>query len=402
MGSVWRSSAVIFALSLAVRIAAAPWVPSQEGKNHDFSSWVTLGRNLAQGQGFVENGRPSNIRPPVYPLFMSVFYRFSGNAERLAVWTQILLSSAGAVLIFLLGMKVFDPKVSFCAGVLAGFLPSGIIYSHFIASETLFTFLMILCIYAFISASQGGSWRLYGLAGGLLGLSNLCRPVLSLFPFFLIPAAWIFKRSRREIGGLLLAAVMTYLVISPWTIRNHKIFGGFFLVSVGAGQAFWLGSIQETGGRYVGSDYPGYRQFDYLFTGNDPVTWEKVTFEAGLKNVKADPLGYARLTVSKFFRQWFEPVGGQTFAGKSKILFYLLALFHFAFILLAFLGAVLSWPGRERLYPLYALLLNYGMTHLVIFPMARFRMPFEPFLGLFAVYAIFKIVGVEQKAEHGV
>lgn len=403
MSLKWRSAAVIFTVSLAVRLAAAPWAPSQAGENHDFGSWVTLGRNLAQGQGFVESGQPTTVRPPIYPLFLSVFYRFSDNAERLAVWTQILLSSAGAVLIFFLGMKVFDPKVSFWAGVLAGLLPSGVIYSHFIASETLFTFLMILSLYAFVSASQRGSGAVYGLSGIFLGLSNLCRPVLSFLPFFLIPAAWIFNRSRREMWGLLLAAAMTYLVISPWTVRNHKIFGGFFLVSVGAGQAFWLGSIQETGGRYVSSDYPGYRQFDYLMTVNDPVTWEKVNFQAGLKNILANPPGYIRLTARKFVRQWFEPVGGQTIRRKSEIIFYFLAFFHAAFILLAAAGVFMSWPERGKLNPLYALLLCYGTTHLVIFPMARFRMPFEPVLGLFAVYAIFKIFGASpnQKESSG-
>ena len=102
------------------------------------------------------------------------------------------------------------------------------------------------------------------------------------------------------------------------------------LVNGGAGQGFWLGSQIETGGRYVPREHPSYRPLDS--TLQDPILWEKANFQAGLQNIKANPWGYLRLTARKFVPQWFEPVGGVALREKSETLYFLLLIFHAAFI----------------------------------------------------------------------
>ena len=203
----------------------------------------------------------------------------------------------------------------------------------------------------------------------------------------IIALAVILRRGRREIGGLVLMTAISFLVVSPWTVRNHRLLGGFMLVNGGAGQGFWLGSQIETGGRYVPREHPSYRPLDYSL--NDAILSEKANFQAGVQNIKANPWGYLRLTACKFVPQWFEPVGGVSLRGKSETLYVLLMALHAAFILLSFWGMMAGWGLRERTYPLYALLFYYAVSHLVIFPMPRFRLPFEPVLAIFAAYGVF-------------
>ena len=99
-------------------------------------------------------------------------------------------------------------------------------------------------------------------------------------------------------------------------------------------------------------------------------------------------MGYLRLTARKFIPQWFEPVGAVSLREKSERLYYILLALHAAFILLSFWGLAAAWPERARIYPLFAVLLFYGVSHLVIFPMARFRLPFEPLLAIFAMLTL--------------
>ena len=388
--NVRRSICLIFLAALGFQLILGLAIPPLPPGSHDSTSWEAVGRSLAAGLGFVEDGRAITVRPPGYPFFLSIFYRISEDGGNdLARWVQVLLSCATSVLIFMIGLNVFDGKTAFWGGILSGLLPSGAVYSRFIASESFFTFLMVLCLHQLVSGQESRSLKKYSVSGILMGISNLSRSVLSFFPFFLIAAALALKRNRKEISGIFLASAVSFLVIAPWTLRNYKVLGGFLLVNVGAGQALWLGSQQETGGRYVGSSHPSYRQFDPLL--QDAIGWERASMAVAVRNARSDILGYARLTAKKFVLQWFEPIGGQIVRQKSGSLFYLLTLLNAGFVLLAFWGMGESWAIKERAYPLLAIIIYYGVTHLLIFPLARFRMPFEPVLALFAVHGLLNL-----------
>ncbi len=83
------------------------------------------------------------------------------------------------------------------------------------------------------------------LSGMLLGLAILTREtVLYLLPFMALGLLW--QRGRR---GLLTAGVFllaTAAVVTPWTWRNHVVFGAFVPVSTSGGLNLYQGNARLT------------------------------------------------------------------------------------------------------------------------------------------------------------
>src|SRR5438046_3314967 len=124
--------------------------------------------------------KPSIIRLPGYPLFLSAIYSIAGNENYAAVRaTQGVLHFASAILASLLafnwvgGRKRRKRGAAFWTFVLAGFCPFTINYSAVLLTEVLTIFLMMAMIltatYAVKSVEQVKSlfwWALTGLIAG--------------------------------------------------------------------------------------------------------------------------------------------------------------------------------------------------------------------------------------------
>ena len=358
----------------------------------DAGSWDSIGQSLARGDGFVEDGKPTTVRPPVYPLFLASVYKIFGHSPAAARWIQIVLSALAAVFIFWTARLLFDEKTALCAGLSLGIYPPLVVYSAIIGSETLFIFFLSLFLYILTRARMGSSIKPYILSGVTLGLTNLCRSTLSLYPLFFLALLFPLKGARKETMKILTLAAVSLAVMSPWTIRNYLNFKGFMLVNVSSGQLFWTGTILENKGRYVeDTPYEGYRRFDPFL--NDPILWEREMFKAGLENIRKNPLGYAGITFYKIGVFLFEPVGYTITKHKSTFLAALLLLVHAALMILAFYGIFLTFESYERFIPFYALFLYFAMMHSIFAPMPRFRLPIEPFLILFAAVGLLRLRG---------
>lgn len=201
-----RNIAIIFLLSLAVRLAYFWIAPPRSMSLDDAQSWDNVGWNLVQGKGFTETSSqgediPTSIRPPVYPLFLAAIYWTFGHDVRPVKLIQIILSALTSVVIFLIGRIALDETTGFWAGILCSVWPPLIVYSTIIMSETLYTFLLAVTMYFFTVAilKRSSMWHYVG-AGIFMGLSNLCRSTFSLYPFFLIIALLIVKNRKTANG----------------------------------------------------------------------------------------------------------------------------------------------------------------------------------------------------------
>jgi 4-amino-4-deoxy-L-arabinose transferase-like glycosyltransferase len=97
-----------------------------------------------------------------------------------------------------------------------------LIYERYVLSEALFTLLLGLATLLAVAAVRRPSWRRWLLAGSVLGLAVLTRPVAQvLIP--LVGLAAVLASGRRWQAGLLsLAAVLSGLALvqGPWVLRN--------------------------------------------------------------------------------------------------------------------------------------------------------------------------------------
>jgi 4-amino-4-deoxy-L-arabinose transferase-like glycosyltransferase len=184
---------------------------------HDSLGYFLPAYELATGEGFGVGFR----RTPLYPLFLSGALVTLGEGLAGILILQHALGVATAGTAYWLGRITFGRLVGLAGGLLAAVNGALLIAEHYLMSEPLFIPLLAAALLTLIQAGRSPRvWR-YLLAGLLLGLATLCRPIAqALFP--LVPLAFLLLGQRlREIArGTLLVALGIAALIVPWTVRN--------------------------------------------------------------------------------------------------------------------------------------------------------------------------------------
>ncbi|MFN3966838.1 MAG: ArnT family glycosyltransferase, partial [Endomicrobiia bacterium] len=352
----------------------------------DTLSWDAVGWNLAQGKGFKEiDGSPTHVRPPLYPIFLAGIYTLFGHDFLFVQIFQALFGAFTVLIIFFLCNEIFEEKkIANISGFLLCLYPPLIVYTQIIGSEVFYTFLLALTIYLFVKRNI--------LLGSLfLGLTNICRSTTIFYIFFLIFGLIIFipeMRNFKWIKIFILSIIISFLPVIPWTVRNYLTFNRFLLVNTSAGELFWSGTYLPWNGICkTGRDQNFFEKFNLP----NPIDNERKMFKEGIKNIIGNPGGFIKLTIKKFFRFWFQPVGAILVSKKSAILSYTIYLLHFLWIILAVYGFIKA-PNKILYLPLTVLLIYFGIMHNLIAPIARYRLPIEPYIMVFAVYGFYQLI----------
>jgi hypothetical protein len=201
----------------------------------DSLEYVQPGFGLVFGQGFELAQR----RTPVYPAFIAGIMALSGQDLSAIVFFQHLIGVATAAMVFAIGLLTAGPAIATVAGLLFALSSPQLIYEHYVITEPVFTFVLVASVLTMIVAVKRDRWQWYALAGLLIGVAALTRPVAQvLIP--LVPAyLWLVFRSwRRAAVGTLVIWGVTALMLLPWTLRNQREYGtaettstGRFLIS---------------------------------------------------------------------------------------------------------------------------------------------------------------------------
>jgi hypothetical protein len=189
---------------------------------------------------------PSIIRLPGYPLFLTAVYSAAGNENYAAVrGVQGGLHFVSAIFAALLafnwvgGPRRRKRKAAFWTFVLTAFCPFTFNYSAVLLTEILTIFLlmamMLTATYAIKSVQRGRSVIWWALTGLLAGAAVEVRPDAGLFALglglTLVTASFTRLgftngfRSALEKG--IVFSLLFILVLTPWTIRNERVFGRF-------------------------------------------------------------------------------------------------------------------------------------------------------------------------------
>lgn len=189
---------------------------------HDSLGYFLPAYDLYTGQGFGVGFR----RTPVYPLFLSGVLYLLGESLTGILIVQHALGAASAALTYWLGRGTFGRLAGLLAGLLAAVNGALIIGEHYLMSEALFIPLLLLGLLALLDAARRPrAWRLV-LAGVLLALAILCRPIAqALLPLAPLALALHGQGWRGIVRGSALVGVGVLAVLLPWTVRNCLAFG---------------------------------------------------------------------------------------------------------------------------------------------------------------------------------
>lgn len=254
-----RSCLLIFVVALAARLILlwfGPWIDEQRALQPDSTRYLLLAENLRNFHTLglhdeenrlyqILNGmRAANgtlppadsnglhtetFRTPGYPLFIAAV-QICGGGIRAILTIQCLLDSLAACMAASIAISL---GLSRRAALLVGFLwalhPGLILNDVQVLSDSFANFWTIAAIFLI---SRSKSVAMSSLAGIVLGLSVLIRPLAILY----LPAALVLSWRQREHRWLtiLLLILMTLVPASTWALRNRAAGEGLRVSSVGS------------------------------------------------------------------------------------------------------------------------------------------------------------------------
>lgn len=128
---------------------------------------------------------------------------------------------------------------------------------NLVLTETPFILLFSLLVYFTLRLSINHSKRDYILIIVCYILALFIRPNIGIYPLFLFIFLLLKKYDLRLlIKQCLVAGIVLLLVLTPWTIRNYKVFGKFIPLTYGMGNPLLLGT-------YQGFNYPADDEVEY-------------------------------------------------------------------------------------------------------------------------------------------
>lgn len=128
---------------------------------------------------------------------------------------------------------------------------------NLILTETPFILLFSLLVYFTLRLSINHSKKDYILIIVCYILALFIRPNIGIYPLFLFIFLLLKKYDLRLlIKQCLVAGIVLLLALTPWTIRNYKVFGKFIPLTYGMGNPLLLGT-------YQGFNYPADDEVEY-------------------------------------------------------------------------------------------------------------------------------------------
>ncbi|MDD4052559.1 MAG: glycosyltransferase family 39 protein [candidate division Zixibacteria bacterium] len=183
---------------------------------------------------------------PGYGFFLAMLFFLFGTSPYPVLILQIIISSVGCLLIYVLGKELTESKsVGLLAGYLAALSFTSVSLANFILSDCLFFFLFLLGNVFFLLGMRHNRYWWYVGAGVAIGAAVLVRSIGQFWPVIMLLLVFILPRPGRDrswFAGRLavlkkayLAPLIALIIMGGWMTRNYVHHGTPFLAFMTAG-----------------------------------------------------------------------------------------------------------------------------------------------------------------------
>jgi 4-amino-4-deoxy-L-arabinose transferase-like glycosyltransferase len=253
------------ALGTALRLAwGSLLVPRQVS---DMEIYYELARSLAE-RGVFEHEGDRVFGPPGISLLLAPLVKLLGAGTWLPLAVNVALAAGTVLVVAALARRLAGERAMRVAALLVAVWPNQVLLSGLVSKELLVLFLLPLATLLYLRGTEGGGLRAGTLLGAGLaaGAATLAQPnTLVLLPAFAGLEALRRTPWRAAAARLGLLAAGTALAVSPWTVRNHLLFGRFIPVSLNFGHSMLVGNHPGADGGFqpVRTPYLGMPEVDY-------------------------------------------------------------------------------------------------------------------------------------------
>ncbi len=448
-----RKMILLLIAAAAVRIVILLAFPSvfafeQTGTIHGSSSYDSYARNLIDtGVYGLTPGVPDALIPPLYSYVLAAVYAIFGRGSLQVGVFHTALDLISILLLADITRRLFayvvDERIAkradwigWLAGVFYAFYPY-LIFQNLTLIDTplfitlLYAFLWLVVLLRDEDTTDNAAWGLALLAGVVLGLAALTRPVIA-FLAVLLPLWFLCTRSfTTTLIRLGVIAVISVMTLVPWMARNYSLYDQFVAISTTAGSNFYQGNNDDViPFLRAGYDAQWTAPAEGEITAPDPNSPEadQQRFALGLRYLQENQAAIPELLWVKFQAHWSidifprlnptesgidpalyagaaevvtgengidlsgvpqgDPVaaysGGEFTAGRFVHRYY-----FGMHVVLAVIGIVLSLRDWRDVSLLWLIQISMTIAYAVIFhPSTRYRAPTDPLLFVFAAYTL--------------
>jgi len=245
---------LIFAIGLVLRLVYFV----QSGSNPllylpvlDEAYYIDFGRTVAGGFWLGENR--AFFMDPLYGYLLGLVFMVFGDDLTYIRLIQVLLDSFNVILIYALGMKVWNRDAALIAALLYAVYKVSFYYTLLILKTTGTITLCLLFTLALVNTAENGKMRNWFFLGVFAGVLTCFRGNLLLIAPFGLMAYWHIKKPGHKTLALNMALTLIglALALTPGAIRNHHVTGQWTMLNTQAGRLFYLSNNPENlTGRY--------------------------------------------------------------------------------------------------------------------------------------------------------
>lgn len=263
----------------------------------DPHAYVELARNLLLHGDFGVYESYLNLYcrafyPPLYPLLLAGWGAVLGFSTWSLLVFGTLIDGTAAMLIALLGARLGSGAAGCRAAWLYLVWPSVVLSAPLAAKEGFCAVLVLALVLAWLSERKG--WRGAVVLGGIAGLLALTQPGQAPLAALIGLVLWRWIGFATVLRRGLMAVPVAVLVMLPWWVRNWLVFGMFVPLTSAGGLSLWVGNNAHATGNWM--EYPPeLRDLPEITVG-------KRAGVLAVEWIRSDPVGFVRLTLTKFAR----------------------------------------------------------------------------------------------------
>jgi len=406
-----RALAAVLVAGLLVRLLLLVASSLMQVQIGDERQYVQLAANLFQGHGFVfEPGRPTSMRPPLYPLFIAGVWSLTGHESLPAIRAvQVLLALLTTLAVYVLALRLFDRRTALIAAAITCFYPSFLFSGLLLLTEVLFTMLLVVFVLQYDILVQRPRFAVALSTGATLGLAALTRSVLWPFPIVLVPLVAMSVRGtvRRRITMAACCLAGYVAIVGPWAVRNTTLQHTLTIVDNMGGMNLMMGNYEYTpeDRMWDAVSLTGEKNWSHSLgiTHPEAATWtdgqkEKWAQREAIGFMLANPATTFRRSVLKFADFW--GLEREMVAGFQQGLYdppawfmwmaTLAVLISYPVVILgSAIGVFCVTPSDRRTHVLLiAIILFITAVHSIVFGHSRYHLPLVPFLATYAAAAL--------------
>jgi 4-amino-4-deoxy-L-arabinose transferase-like glycosyltransferase len=384
---------VIVALGLYFRLSAALNSGSAISLRGDEPLYAHLAHALVHDFTFDTSGRV-----PLYPAFLALLFWCAAESYHMVRILQSVFGVFTILLAYSLGGRLFGRPT---ARLLALFVAASLLLVRQglgIMSEVLFTPLLLTVVILSVRAFEKPGWRVWVLLGVSIGLSDLTRPTLLLYPLFLLVAFLLLPPWRRLLGYGAICLFSAFLTVLPWVVHVYVKYKALLPLAT-SHALLWQGSpeyyhlIHQRGYTYmrIWTEVlygPGWQARNPMGVEGDRY-WTK----RAIHSIAEEPIIYVRFALEKLVTYWTGDPSADW--GDHRIFSYrglrqvgytggqaIQLIIGRAIPIFAVIAAFLLRRYWRRLAPLYMILIFTTLLHAATHAEARLSEPFQPVLLL--------------------